>query len=568
MAGQDLIAKVRVETGPAEEQLKAFLGKTRTLTVNVKANTGAIEKSVGALKSVESAGKAAQEAVTGKSKGGKTTKTPDYITKAKKELIELTKLQNSLGARQKTLQNGLSKKSGSLLTDGEVKGIQKELSQIQSAMKQIDSLKGELNNIKNGKISGDKSSSVLTQSRDAKLESQQILADTKNRIGVIKEMRDVYKQLESDKSKAAKSDDKLQKVQQANINKANSELTAQMRIQNQLESRKKVLTDGLSNESAGLFKDNDLAKVAGQVREINNALAQNKSIQSDLRNAKNLSASHLSSVLETSRGSKEYSNQVLADTKSGVNSVNQVTAAYKEMQKSQEDTRKSAEKLQNNVIGFDKIGNRLSEYYNQYGSQIQKNIGLYNQFMTLMNKAQNGEFASVQEANRAFAQFRMQCRGAGVEVESIGSKLERTFGARVRSALAGQGVYMIQRSVQEILSNALEFDKAFTELKKVTNATDARYTQFVEDAKTRAVDLKTSLSDVVSSAADFARLGYDIPQAEEVSKAAIVYSRVGDGVKDIDQASSSLISTMQAFKIPASDVMTIVDKQHCPLKIA
>ena len=353
-----------------------------------------------------------------------------------------------------------------------------------------------------------------------------------------------------------------------NINKANSELTAQMRIQNQLESRKKVLTDGLSNESAGLFKDNDLAKVAGQVREINNALAQNKSIQSDLRNAKNLSASHLSSVLETSRGSKEYSNQVLADTKSGVNSVNQVTAAYKEMQKSQEDTRKSAEKLQNNVIGFDKIGNRLSEYYNQYGSQIQKNIGLYNQFMTLMNKAQNGEFASVQEANRAFAQFRMQCRGAGVEVESIGSKLERTFGARVRSALAGQGVYMIQRSVQEILSNALEFDKAFTELKKVTNATDARYTQFVEDAKTRAVDLKTSLSDVVSSAADFARLGYDIPQAEEVSKAAIVYSRVGDGVKDIDQASSSLISTMQAFKIPASDVMTIVDKQHCPLKIA
>ena len=42
MAGQDLIAKVRVETGPAEEQLKAFLGKSRTLTVDVKANTKAL----------------------------------------------------------------------------------------------------------------------------------------------------------------------------------------------------------------------------------------------------------------------------------------------------------------------------------------------------------------------------------------------------------------------------------------------------------------------------------------------------------------------------------------------
>ena len=420
MAGQDLIAKVRVETGPAEEQLKAFLGKTRTLTVNVKANTSAIEKSVGALKSVESAGKAAQEAVSGSNK----KKQPTIYEDALKSATKLEKAYQKLADRQTKLKAALT--SG---TD-------------------------------NGTL------------------------------------------------KAADAD-KYQKQLQA--------IESKLR---QIEVAKKAL-----NQASGM-------------------------------NAKDI------------KESISYANSLDLQSSSMAANADRLIKQNQQVAKSYTQIQKDAEKSQNKIIGFDKIGNRLNEYYSKYGNQIQKNIGLYNQFMTLMNKAQNGGFASVQEANRAFAQFRMQCRGAGVEVESIGSKLERTFGARVRSALAGQGVYMIQRSVQEILSNALEFDKAFTELKKVTNATDARYTQFVEDAKTRAVDLKTSLSDVVSSAADFARLGYDIPQAEEVSKAAIVYSRVGDGVKDIDQASSSLISTMQAFKIPASDVMTIVDKQHCPLKIA
>ena len=321
---------------------------------------------------------------------------------------------------------------------------------------------------------------------------------------------------------------------------------------------KAALTSGTDN---GTLKAADADKYQKQLQAIESKLRQIEVAKKALNQASGMNAKDIKESISYANSLDLQSSSMAANADRLIKQNQQVAKSYTQIQK-------DAEKSQNKIIGFDKIGNRLNEYYSKYGNQIQKNIGLYNQFMTLMNKAQNGGFASVQEANRAFAQFRMQCRGAGVEVESIGSKLERTFGARVRSALAGQGVYMIQRSVQEILSNALEFDKAFTELKKVTNATDARYTQFVEDAKTRAVDLKTSLSDVVSSAADFARLGYDIPQAEEVSKAAIVYSRVGDGVKDIDQASSSLISTMQAFKIPASDVMTIVDKQHCPLKIA
>lgn len=412
MAGQDLIAKVRVETGPAEEQLKAFLGKTRTLTVNVKANTSAIEKSVGALKSVESAGKAAQEAVSGSNK----KKQPTIYEDALKSATKLEKAYQKLADRQTKLKAALT--SG---TD-------------------------------NGTL------------------------------------------------KAADAD-KYQKQLQA--------IESKLR---QIEVAKKAL-----NQASGM-------------------------------NAKDI------------KESISYANSLDLQSSSMAANADRLIKQNQQVAKSYTQIQKDAEKSQNKVIGFDKIGNRLNEYYSKYGNQIQKNIGLYNQFMTLMNKAQNGGFASVQEANRAFAQFRMQCRGAGVEVESIGSKLERTFGARVRSALAGQGVYMIQTALRSIVQNAIDVDTAMTELKKVTDATDTEYAQFMDGASVRAQKLGATLKDVVSATADYARLGYDIPDATKLADSAILYLNVGDDVESMDQATKSLISTMQGFGIAADDSMTIVDK--------
>ena len=68
----------------------------------------------------------------------------------------------------------------------------------------------------------------------------------------------------------------------------------------------------------------------------------------------------------------------------------------------------------------------------------------------------------------------------------------------------------------------------------------------------------------------FARLGYSLDEAANLADAALVYKNVGDGISDISEASQSIISTMKAFKIEASDAMSIVDKfnevgkRNCP----
>lgn len=116
------------------------------------------------------------------------------------------------------------------------------------------------------------------------------------------------------------------------------------------------------------------------------------------------------------------------------------------------------------------------------------------------------------------------------------------------------------RAIKQMVSAVIELDTAMTELKKVTNETDATYDRFLENAANRAKKLGSTMSDIVSATADFARLGYSISEAEKLADAAIVYKNVGDGIEDINTASESIIATMQAFGLGAEDAMLVVDK--------
>lgn len=123
-----------------------------------------------------------------------------------------------------------------------------------------------------------------------------------------------------------------------------------------------------------------------------------------------------------------------------------------------------------------------------------------------------------------------------------------------------QVIMQVYRALKEMVSIVVEVDTAMTELRKVTDETEATYAKFLDNAAVRAKKLGATLSDVVTASADFARLGYSIEDAEKLADVAIVYKNVGDGIEDISDASESIIATMQAFGITASDAMSIVDK--------
>lgn len=147
-------------------------------------------------------------------------------------------------------------------------------------------------------------------------------------------------------------------------------------------------------------------------------------------------------------------------------------------------------------------------------------------------------------------------------------KLGKTFSDRVIDAYQRFGGWSIitnslghaVMAVRDMITNVVNLDTAMTELKKVTDETDATYEHFFTGAADRAREIGATVTDTITATADFARLGYDIDQASALADAALVYKNVGDGIENISDASDSIISTMMAFEdLEGRDPMRIVD---------
>ena len=155
---------------------------------------------------------------------------------------------------------------------------------------------------------------------------------------------------------------------------------------------------------------------------------------------------------------------------------------------------------------------------------------------------------------------RSSIKGLGKDTKSLGDKMKglaEKFGSWLT---VSQVIMAAVRALKKMVATVIELDTAMTELRKVTDESEATYTKFLDNAIVRAKKLGVSVKDVVNSSADFARLGLSLEEAEIVSDAALVYKNVGDDITDINEATESLISTMQAFGIEAENAMLIVDK--------
>lgn len=151
-------------------------------------------------------------------------------------------------------------------------------------------------------------------------------------------------------------------------------------------------------------------------------------------------------------------------------------------------------------------------------------------------------------------------RAAGENTKTLSDRVGGLAGKFTSWLTISQVIMRAYQALQQMVTAVIDVDTAMTELRKVTDETEATYSRFLDTAVSRSKELGATVSDTVTATADFARLGYNIEDASQLADAAIVYKNVGDGIEDISEASESIISTMQAFGIAAEDSMLVVDK--------
>ena len=127
------------------------------------------------------------------------------------------------------------------------------------------------------------------------------------------------------------------------------------------------------------------------------------------------------------------------------------------------------------------------------------------------------------------------------------------------------GIYgMLQNVVMEIpskvVSNVKEINDAQIELAKVaSDASESQLSQYWDQAAESAKKYGATVSDVISSTADWSKLGWGLNDAKKLSDVTTLYQRVGDNMTQ-ESASESLVSTLQGFNMQADEAESIVDK--------
>lgn len=134
--------------------------------------------------------------------------------------------------------------------------------------------------------------------------------------------------------------------------------------------------------------------------------------------------------------------------------------------------------------------------------------------------------------------------------------------SKLKSAIANVTgydiVYRVVNQVKQGITYVREIDSALVELKKVTDETEESYARFLQTASKTADRIGSTVKDVTTMTADWARLGYSMQEAASLAESTGILLNVSE-FSDANQASEALISTIQAYGYAADESMSVVD---------
>lgn len=209
------------------------------------------------------------------------------------------------------------------------------------------------------------------------------------------------------------------------------------------------------------------------------------------------------------------------------------------------------------------LDNKMSTWLEK-NSKASKDFGnsidlLRNKLSTLnaSGKLTTDEFRSIQNE---FKLIQQQAIATGKIGRSFGSTFSGAFKSILQYVNVSTIIYQSISGLKQMFQNVVDIDSAMTELKKVTNESSESYSKFLSTAGSSAKEIGTTVTSIIESTANFARLGYSFSDSQELAKTANIYAVVGDEIDSVNTATKSIISTMAAYKDEITDSMQIADK--------
>ena len=255
-------------------------------------------------------------------------------------------------------------------------------------------------------------------------------------------------------------------------------------------------------------------------------------------------------------------NKMAESVKQGVSPAKEDIEAFNKLKTQVE----GCEQAFKNMSAAEKGASEMSrdKLFNKIGDYLQKNSGMAKEFKVQLQALQKelsmrGADANVADLTDKFLKLQIQIREAGQEGRSFLDVLkDKAWYGAIGQIATYFSFNDIIRYGGEAAKTVVNLNTKITELAKVSEDTTAKIYKDFKSYADIAKDLGGTISDAISATADWSRNGYNIPDSKELTRVALLYKNVGDGI-NIDQANESLISTLRGFRLEAEDALHIID---------
>ena len=277
-----------------------------------------------------------------------------------------------------------------------------------------------------------------------------------------------------------------------------------------------------------------LAKARKQIEEINSLqkeLQTGKYASGDKKGMTIVSDDQIAKTEKLDKTCKELKNTMTQVAKEESKTLGQGVA--------ERGANNVATYMENNTKALKKYGEQLATLQQQYKSattEFEKS-DLDNQFKNLKSRISaegltgRSGWDEFKRAGKQIAQF------AGIygAIQNIGMQIPSQMIGAVKDVNAAQ-----------------------VELTKVSDASGSQLTKYWSEASDSAQKYGSTISDVISSTADWSRLGYNLDDAKKLSDVTTLLQKVGDNMTQ-ESSSQGLISTLKGFKMEADEASKVVD---------
>lgn len=187
----------------------------------------------------------------------------------------------------------------------------------------------------------------------------------------------------------------------------------------------------------------------------------------------------------------------------------------------------------------------LSKYLENNTAMTRENQKVIERWIATLSSSDDMTVGAIKNINNEFKKLDAQLRSTGQLGLSTVDKFKNAWEKFGGWSIATGSIMAVYNQLRKIPQEVLKVDSALVELNKVSNESGATIRAYFDDASETAKELGATISDVINSTADWARLGYNLPDAAELARVATVYKNVGDGIS-MEDATSSIISTLKA----------------------